>query len=252
MRTHRRRTPSPALVIALIALFAALGGTGVAATKYLSPKSVKKNSIPGDRLKSNTVTGKQVKESTLGKVPSAASADSATTATTATNATNATNATTATNATNATNATTAATATSAGTAQNAEKVGGVTVKHFSLRVASDAAAATVLQLAGVTVSLACPGGDPVLTAKNTSGADDMLVRGTFVGAASADLVGTSDLDQTDPPTTLFNGTAEDRGSVSFGVARDGGPSMLVQAIFDDTPTYGSFTGCSIVGNATSS
>ncbi len=246
MRTHRRRTPSPALVIAVIALFAALGGTGVAATKYLSPKSVKKNSIPGDRLKSNTVTGKQVKESTLGKVPSAASADSATTATNATNATNATT------ATNATNATTAATATSAGTAQNAEKVGGVTVKHFSLRVASDAAAATVLQLAGVTVSLACPGGNPVLTAKNTSGADDMLVRGTFVGAASADLVGTSDLDQADPPTTLFNGTAEERGSVSFGVARDGGPSMLVQAIFDDTPTYGSFTGCSIVGNATSS
>lgn len=246
MRTHRRRTPSPALVIAVIALFAALGGTGVAATKYLSPKSVKKNSIPGDRLKSNTVTGKQVKESTLGKVPSAASADSATTAT------NATNATTATNATNATNATTAATATSAGTAQNAEKVGGVTVKHFSLRVASDAAAATVLQLAGVTVSLACPGGNPVLTAKNTSGADDMLVRGTFVGATSADLAGTSDLDQADPPTTLFNGTAEERGSVSFGVARDGGPSMLVQAIFDDTPTYGSFTGCSIVGNATSS
>ena len=243
MRTHRRRTPSPALVIAVIALFAALGGTGVAATKYLSPKSVKKNSIPGDRLKSNTVTGKQVKESTLGKVPSAASADSAT------NATNATNATT---ATNATNATTAATATSAGTAQNAEKVGGVTVKHFSLRVASDAAAATVLQLAGVTVSLACPGGNPVLTAKNTSGADDMLVRGTFVGATSADLVGTSDLDQADSPTTLFNGTAEERGSVSFGVARDGGPSMLVQAIFDDTPTYGSFTGCSIVGNATSS
>jgi hypothetical protein len=63
-------------VIALIALFVALGGSVYAAGK-LSGKTIKKGSEPGNRIKKDTVTGKQVKESTLGKVPKAADADSA-------------------------------------------------------------------------------------------------------------------------------------------------------------------------------
>jgi hypothetical protein len=56
------------MVVALIALFVALGGSGYAAVQF------KKNSIPGKALKRNSVTGKQVKESSLKTVPQARSA----------------------------------------------------------------------------------------------------------------------------------------------------------------------------------
>ncbi|MSO42587.1 MAG: hypothetical protein EXQ70_12000 [Solirubrobacterales bacterium] len=59
-----KRRPSPALVIAVIALIAALVGTAYAAKK-INGKSIKNASIPGKKLKSNTVTGAKVNESTL-------------------------------------------------------------------------------------------------------------------------------------------------------------------------------------------
>jgi hypothetical protein len=55
------------MVVALLALFVALGGSGYAAVQ------LKNNSVPGKKLKRNSVTGKQVKESTLGTVPRARS-----------------------------------------------------------------------------------------------------------------------------------------------------------------------------------
>ena len=66
--------PSPAMVVAMLALFVALGGTVYAASSF-SGKTIRKGSLPGNRLKNNTVTGRQVNEATLGKVPSAASAE---------------------------------------------------------------------------------------------------------------------------------------------------------------------------------
>src|SRR5215467_16340593 len=71
--------------IALLALFIALGGTGYAATK-LNGKNIRRHTIRGTALKNNTLTGKQIKESKLGKVPKAKHADTADTADTATNA----------------------------------------------------------------------------------------------------------------------------------------------------------------------
>jgi len=71
-----RRRVTFSNVVALIALFIALGDTVYAAGK-ISGKTIKKGSEPGNRIKKNTVTGKQVKESTLGKVPKAANADTA-------------------------------------------------------------------------------------------------------------------------------------------------------------------------------
>jgi hypothetical protein len=90
--------------IALLALFVALGGTGYAAVA-INGKNIKKGTIRGTALKSNTLTGKQINESKLGQVPSAKTADSARTAISATSATTATTARNATNATNATNLT---------------------------------------------------------------------------------------------------------------------------------------------------
>jgi hypothetical protein len=80
-RLHLRR-PSPALVISVLALFIALGGTVYAASK-INGKTIKAGSIPGNRLKKHTLTGQQINLGKLGTVP---------TATNATNATNSSNA----------------------------------------------------------------------------------------------------------------------------------------------------------------
>jgi hypothetical protein len=117
--------PSPALVVAMVALFVALGGTTIAAVAMVNgDKLIKKGTLSGNRLRKQTITGVQVNLRKLGKVPRAGLADRATTATSATSATNAANATNATNAANATNATNAANATNAGHATNADKLGG--------------------------------------------------------------------------------------------------------------------------------
>ncbi len=90
MRKKFRRSPSPALVVSIVALVLAASGSAMAASKLVSGNSlIKVNSLSGNRLKSGSVTGKQIAVSTLGKVPSAAKADSATTAATATSATTA-------------------------------------------------------------------------------------------------------------------------------------------------------------------
>jgi hypothetical protein len=59
----------------------------------INGSSIRKHSIPGNRLERNTVTGAQIKESSLGKVPAARKADRASSATSAANATHASNAT---------------------------------------------------------------------------------------------------------------------------------------------------------------
>jgi hypothetical protein len=118
MTKHLHRRPSPAMVVSIVALIVALGGTGYAAVvlpaNSVGSKQLKKNAVSGKKIKKNAVTGAKVKnnsikgadilESSLGKVPSAANADHATAADNATNATNAANATNAGHATNADNA----------------------------------------------------------------------------------------------------------------------------------------------------
>ncbi len=107
-----RRRPSPALVVACIALFVAMAGTGWAASQ-ISGSDVVNRSISHKKLKRDTLTGAEIKESKLGKVPTAASADSATHATTADSAAHATTADSATHATTADSATHATSADSA-------------------------------------------------------------------------------------------------------------------------------------------
>ena len=59
MRKRRWRLPSPALVIALLALFVALGGTTYAAT------SLPKNSVGTKQLRNNAVTSKKIRNATI-------------------------------------------------------------------------------------------------------------------------------------------------------------------------------------------
>jgi hypothetical protein len=107
---------SPSIVIASVALFVSLGGTGYAIST-IKGSAIAKNSIPGNRVTSNSLTGTQIKESALAIVPSATHALSADSATTATSATHAA---TADSATNAGHASTADSATNAGHASTAD------------------------------------------------------------------------------------------------------------------------------------
>jgi hypothetical protein len=77
------------LVIACLALFVALGGTVLAATKLdgrkIRVKSLPGNrlepgSVPGNRIAAHSLKGAQIQVDTLGEVPGAAHADSADTA----------------------------------------------------------------------------------------------------------------------------------------------------------------------------
>jgi hypothetical protein len=58
------------MVVALAALFVALGGSGYAAVQ-INGKTIKNRSIAGKKLKNNTLTGRQIRESRLGTVPRA-------------------------------------------------------------------------------------------------------------------------------------------------------------------------------------
>src|SRR5689334_9527702 len=64
-------------VVATLALFIALGGTSVAASSLISGSKIKKDSIPGDRLKKHALTSTQVNVAKLGTIPRAATADTA-------------------------------------------------------------------------------------------------------------------------------------------------------------------------------
>jgi hypothetical protein len=64
----KRRCPSPAMVVALVALVAALGGTAYAAGQ-INGNSIQKQSIGGGKLKRKTLTGYQINLNKLGEVP---------------------------------------------------------------------------------------------------------------------------------------------------------------------------------------
>ena len=71
------RLPSPAMVIAVIALFVALDVTSVARHLLNGGRSIANSTIPGRLLVRDTLTGREVRESRLGTVPRAANADTA-------------------------------------------------------------------------------------------------------------------------------------------------------------------------------
>lgn len=113
------RLPSPALVVATLALFVALGGTVYAAQKLkINGRAIKVKSLPGNRIKvgsvpvnrlkpgalpaalnqSGPIIGAEIDELSLGQVPEAAHAETATSAQSAVEAQTAVNAVNAINA----------------------------------------------------------------------------------------------------------------------------------------------------------
>jgi hypothetical protein len=70
LKKLKRLRPTPAMVVALVALVAALGGTAYAAGQ-INGNSIMAQSIGGGKLKKQTLTGYQVNVNKLGTVPSA-------------------------------------------------------------------------------------------------------------------------------------------------------------------------------------
>lgn len=70
MSKLRKRRPSPAMVVAVMALIVALAGTAVAA-QTINGGAIKKQTIGGGKLKQKTLTGFQINTNKLGTVPSA-------------------------------------------------------------------------------------------------------------------------------------------------------------------------------------
>jgi hypothetical protein len=68
--------PRHATVVAYLALFLALGGSGYAAVE-INGKDIKNRSITAKKVKKDTFTGTEIKEAKLGRVPSSANAANA-------------------------------------------------------------------------------------------------------------------------------------------------------------------------------
>jgi hypothetical protein len=135
MSNRRFRKPSPALVISLIALFVALGGTSYAAVALpknsVGTMQLKKNAVTSKKIKNHAVTAAKINTKGL-TVPSALHATSADSATHATSADSATHATSADSATHATSADSATHATSADSASSATALPALTWSSLTL------------------------------------------------------------------------------------------------------------------------
>jgi len=232
MRKIVRRLPSPAMVVACIALAVALGGTSYAAiklprnsvgtsqlqknavvatklsTRSVGPQKLQNNAITARTVKGEQMTGAKIVESTLAKVPAAAKAD---------------------------------------TAANADLVGGNAVKRFLTTVAPDGPAATVLDVNGLTIALACPGGIVDLRANNASGEAAQLEFQGFAEGMGAFGDGFGSF----APTTNANlNNDENRGVGSAQFVRASGTGVTVSYGWRED-ALGATTACRVYGEAIS-
>lgn len=78
MKTRKIGRPSPAMIIAVVALIMAMAGTGYAAFKVpkksVGTAQLKKNAVTNAKIKNHTITGKKLNLKKLGVVPNAAHA----------------------------------------------------------------------------------------------------------------------------------------------------------------------------------
>jgi hypothetical protein len=159
------------------------------------------------KIKNGAVTAAKLNVTGV-TVPNALHANSANTAASAANATNAGHASTADTAVNATNAGHAPTADTAVNATNANTVGGVTVKQFSVKLAPNAGATTLLETGLVTLTGACTGGVSSVTLAKHAGAPSEAV-GFSAAATSSNKVTNGGAD-------FFSEAEIDAGSTAVG------------------------------------
>jgi hypothetical protein len=180
----RLKTPSPAMAVALLALFCSLSGTVVAASALLPKNSVtttqiKNGSIRGIDIAPGSLTGAQINSTTLGLVPRADHAATSTTAQSAIAAQSAASAQNAQSAVTAQSAQSAQSAVTAATATNAQALGGHaagdfvtgdTVRSIGLRF-TGSQTRTLADVSGLHITATCS----VNVARNGSQKDELSI-----------------------------------------------------------------------------
>ena len=231
MKPRLRRLPSPALVIACVALFVSLGGVSYGlATGSIDSRELKNNTIRSKDVRNNTLrtfdirnnevrgfdirnstiqgrdvafdtlTGTDVSEESLGKVPSAAAADTA------------------------------------GSAGTANSVGGISLRRINYAAEQGSGPVTVLDVGGLRLDASCGAGGA------------LQVTGAFADANSEVSV-SDDLQMTPPAGTLVN----DPGAGVVAFAAPNGSVVTVQAVAIEAPplngVHGSTNDCGFFGIA---
>ncbi len=217
MRLLRRR-PSPATAIALVALFAALGGTAWAAVRItgrqvvngsLDYHDIKAGSLGtgvvqglrGRDLRNGAIGGAQVNESDLGKVPSAGAADSA---------------------------------------------GGLFPRKVFAKLPANGPEQTVLSLSGMSLLASCPGG-VVRVRAITATSDTELAAQAVAASNAARGVRAGDFDIGES-VDVVQGLAN--GHLTLSYATGGGGVATAALGFGSTSSFGATSpGCSVYGTA---
>jgi hypothetical protein len=188
--------PSPALVVASLALVVALGGTAFASpirrlAASINGRTIQDHSIAGIKLKNNTVTGTQVKESTLATVPHAA---------------------------------------------NANTVGGMTVrKVFYAPKTKSATPTKILELGGLVLTATCANGDlEVVMTSTVDHAHLASEMWNSAGSGSADGLHHSDFGPNSASHLDSLGDGNAYGETSFTYTRANGTIVNGQLSFDSS------------------
>lgn len=231
MRKLMRQRPSPAMVVALVALFAAMGGTAIGAT-IISGSQIKRGSIDASRLKQGTITASRVKresidytrlkkdglggvvikESRLGTVPRASRADDAGT------------------------------------------VGGLGVHKLFYKSAVTDTDTELLNVSGLRITARCSataGGTPVVLA--TTSVDNSAFRSVLTnGANTPASTQVADFDRTTPPLNVLSGERNAAGTLTY--YRPDGGVVTVTFAGEGSPSLGTAAEggvpCSFAGTAT--
>jgi len=224
--------PSAAMVVALIALFVAMGGTTYAVkrlpkrsvgaaqlkkdavrTKNIKARNVTrsriaKKSIDSDLVGTDALVGKNILESSLGKVPSAKDADHATTA---------------------------------------DKVNGLAVQKFSFRVPAGTAGTNVLTLNGLALNAVCGAGPALSVTATTTVSGAVIHSGGTWGANQTFYVEDNAFDIGDPPFDILEDgtTASTSLNGTLVYARPDGVVVTASFLAEETAT-----GCVFAGSAT--
>jgi hypothetical protein len=218
--------PSAAMIVALIALFVALGGTTYAVRglprKSVGSAQLKRNAVRTQNIKarnvtksriargavdssivaSNSLTGNNIRESTLGTVPKA---------------------------NNAVNA------------ENAAKVGGRTVQKFSFVAPAGTGPTVALSLNGLILTATCAAG-PALTVAGTTTINDSLVHAHVRQSGATHYLADDNFDVGNNFNPLPPTTTDVIGDLVF--ARQDGEVVTATYLAQETAT-----GCVFAGTA---
>ena len=243
MKSLLRRRPSPALIIAVIALFISLSGVSYGvATGFIDSREIQNNQVRSVDIRNNeirtkdlrnneirgidvrnstiqsrdiainAVRGEDVKEDTLQKVPSALLADSATTASTAT---------------------------------NADSVGGVAMSRISYSAQTGSDFVEVLNAGGLRLEARCNGGPPDLEVRANPDAANAELSSVFNRGTPYEF----DFDFDPGDNVLVVDDAPGPGLISFAGADGRIVTIHAQAVQNLNDVRGTTDDCGFFGVA---